>query len=147
MIMHVATKADEEWFCEKRQDLIEVLVANYLAKTGKAIDIYGVNTGDLSVYLTTDRDLQRKQSRMPGQPYKLESRSSLYKSQVSGILGEEEWDEELFDDFVMIDKSDLEKYNEPDKLDKARNEKDSGPSVCLIGRPGLKNEKITLEDF
>lgn len=61
----------------------------------------------------------------------------------------EDWDdyEELFDDFVILDKSELEKYNEPTKLKKAINEKDSGPSQCLIGRPGLQNEKITLEDF
>ena len=81
--------------------------------------------------------------------YKLEARSSLYRQQVSTIGTEQDWDdyEELFDDFVMIDKSDLEKYNEPSRLKKAKNEKDSGTSTCLMGRPGVNNEKITLEDF
>lgn len=57
MIMHLATQADEEWQCEQRQDLIEVLAANYELKTGKKIDIYGVSSNDLSVYLATERDL------------------------------------------------------------------------------------------
>jgi hypothetical protein len=30
---------------------------NYELKTGKKIDIYGVSSNDLSVYLTTERDL------------------------------------------------------------------------------------------
>ena len=83
---------------------------------------------------------------MPGMKFKLDSRSSLYKSLV---MNDGDWDdyEELFDDFVILDKSELERYNEPAKLKKAKNEKDSGPSLCLVGRPGMNDEKITLEDF
>jgi hypothetical protein len=66
MIMHLCSKADEEWYCEKRQELLEVIAQNFQQKTGKPLDIYGVNTTDLSIYLTSDRDLQRKVSRMPG---------------------------------------------------------------------------------
>jgi serine/threonine protein kinase len=86
---------------------------------------------------------------MPDQHFKLEQRSSLYKSQVTQSQVEEDWDdyEELFDDFVILDKSELDKYNAPAKLSKAKKEKDSGPSQCLVGRPGLNNENITLEDF
>jgi hypothetical protein len=101
------------------------------------------------VYLTTERDLARKVSRMPGMDYKLQARSSLYKSHVSQVAEEGDWEEyeELFDDFVILDKSDLDRYNEPAKLKKAKSDKDSGPSQCLIGRAGVNNEKITLEDF
>jgi hypothetical protein len=66
LIFHFATKADEEWICDKRQELVEVTAQQYTVKTGKSIDIYGINSNDLSVYLTTERDLQRKMSRMPG---------------------------------------------------------------------------------
>lgn len=86
---------------------------------------------------------------MPGSDYKLQARSSLYKSHVSQVAEDGDWEEyeELFDDFVIIDKSDLDRYNEPAKLKKAKSDKDTGPSQCLIGRAGINNEKITLEDF
>ena len=80
MILHFTTQADEEWQCEHRQDLIEVLAQKYQEKLKKSLDIYGVSSNYLSVYLTTERDLARKISRIPDQNFKLEQRSSLYKS-------------------------------------------------------------------
>ena len=130
LILHFTTQADEEWQCEHRQDLIEVLAQKYQEKLKKSLDIYGVSSNYLSVYLTTERDLARKVSRMPDQNFKLEQRSSLYKSQVSQSQVQEDWDdyEELFDDFIILDKGELDRYNAPAKLNKAKSEKDSGPS-------------------
>lgn len=148
MILHLATQADEEWQCENRNELVEVLATNFELKTGKKVDIYGVSSTDLSVYLTTERDLRRKVSKIPGEFFKLESRSSMYKS-ATNQEADQDWDdyEELFDDFVMLEKGDVDRYNDPAKLKKAKNEKDSGPSQCLMGKPGINNEKVTLEDF
>lgn len=149
LIVHFATRADEQWHTEHRQALVEVLAQNYLAKVGKAIDIYVVNTADLSLYLTTEKDLQRKISKMPGAVFKLEERSSMYKTQTSQVVEEGDWNdyEELFDDFVMIDKSELDKYNAPDQLAKQQNQISGKDSQCLIGKTGTSGEKITLEDF
>ena len=65
---------------------------------------------------------------MPDENFRLEQRSSLFKSQISSV-GEGDWDdyEELFDDFVMIDK-DMVKYNAPPKLQKEKSQMNSGPS-------------------
>lgn len=80
MILHLGTRADEEWVIEHRQELIEVACDRYQEQTGKALSLYGVSSQDLSVYLTTERDLLRKVSRMPDDSFRLEQRSSLFKS-------------------------------------------------------------------
>ena len=62
---------------------------------------------------------------------------------------EEEWvdDDDLFiDDFVLLE-PDFSKYNTQANLDKERDKLHGAESACLIGKPGTKGERITLEDF
>lgn len=59
-------------------------------------------------------------------------------------------DEDYFDDFVIIDKVELKKYNEPKKLKKEEEKmKDAGGSQLLIAKPGsiLEEQPYKLEDF
>jgi len=151
LVLHFGTRGDEEWTCDKRSEMVDILVQQYEETTGQKVSVFGVSSAELGVYLTSEKDLARKVSRMPEEHFKLESRSSLYKSQISGVSGDDadSWEEyeELFDDFVILDKDELEQYNAPDKLKKASQEKNSGNSQCLVERPGLNGEKITLEDF
>lgn len=48
---------------------------------------------------------------------------------------------------MLLDKNDLNKYNAPPKLVKENSKMKDGQSQMMVGRPGLKDEKITLEDF
>jgi len=41
----------------------------------------------------------------------------------------------------------MEKYNSEANIAKEINLKNQGASDCLIGKPGLRGEKVTLEDF
>ena len=62
--------------------------------------------------------------------------------------GEDEWvdDEELYDDFVLL-KPDFAEYNTQANLEKEREKLQSTAGDCLIGKPGTKGERITLDDF
>ena len=114
--------------------------------------MFGLSSPSLDDYLTSERDLARKISRMPGVEY-LVNRRSVTISQAPSELGEEtkeeEWvdDDDLFiDDFVLLE-PDFSKYNTQANLDKERDKLHGAESACLVGKPGTKGERITLEDF
>lgn len=71
----------------------------------------------------------------------------------SGVASEmtDEWvdglDDELFDDFVVLQPPEMEKYNTTEKLSKENSQKNEGKSQCLIGKPGMNGEEVTLDDF
>ena len=115
MILHFGTRADEEWFCDKREEMINILVAQHLALENRALQVFGLSSPSLDDYLTSERDLARKISRMPGTEY-LISRRSVTMSQAPQEVGEEmkeeEWvgDDDLIDDFVLLE-PDFSKYN------------------------------------
>jgi hypothetical protein len=57
-------------------------------------------------------------------------------------------DVEDFDNFVIVEKVDVKKYNKQSKLIEEEKIKDSGSSKCLVAKLGLDNgHKVTLEDF
>jgi serine/threonine protein kinase len=60
-------------------------------------------------------------------------------------------EEDMFDDFVVIQKPDLvSKYNQKEKIEKADVllKEDSGAAAqCVIGKPGSQGEVVTLDDF
>ena len=43
-------------------------------------------------------------------------------------------DDDLFNEFVIVDRIDVEKYNEESKLNEEEKIKDSGESSCLIAK-------------
>ena len=47
----------------------------------------------------------------------------------------------------MLSPPDFDKYNTAENLSKERQAKNTGSSQCLIGKPGLKGEVVSLEDF
>ena len=77
------------------------------------------------------------------------SKRSTITGKEGGQEDEEEWveDDELFDDFVILERTDLDRYNETSKLKKESDTKNAGASMCLLGKPGLHGEVVTLEDF
>lgn len=55
----------------------------------------------------------------------------------------------MFNEFVIIDRPDVQKYNEVPKLVEEQKFIESGSSSCVVSRPGSSkdNHKYTLEDF
>ena len=57
---------------------------------------------------------------------------------------ETEWvdgiEDELFDDFVVLEAPDYSKYNTAENLNKEKTQIQQGSSQCLIGKPGLNGE-------
>lgn len=64
-IVHFKTRGDEEWFSEKRDDVIKTIADRFKNSEGKGIHIYGVSTLNLSDYITSDKDILRKICKMP----------------------------------------------------------------------------------
>lgn len=58
-------------------------------------------------------------------------------------------DDDFYDDFVIVDRLDMKKYNAQSKLLEEAKIKDSGSSKCLIARTGMLKDlqASTLEDF
>jgi len=63
----------------------------------------------------------------------------------------DEWvdglEDELFDDFVVVQMPDMKKYNTTENLNKENDSKNQGMSQCLVGKPGINGEKVNLDDF
>lgn len=60
-----------------------------------------------------------------------------------------EVDDDFYNDFVIIEKLDVQKYNAASKLLEEEKIKDSGASKCLISKTGSSKDQseYTLEDF
>ena len=70
-------------------------------------------------------------------------------SNVDAQNEDDEWDdgEDMEDDFVILERPNFDKYNSKDAIKKESDNKNAGASQCLIGKPGLNGEVVTLEDF
>lgn len=85
---------------------------------------------------------------MPTTEFLLNRRETLIVDRQAG--DNEAWDdmgEEIFDDFVVLQAPDFSQYNTVDALQREKSAKDDSEGACLIGKPGLKGEKVTLGDF
>ena len=105
-----------------------------MSTEGKSpLAIFGIASDRLSDYLTSEKDMARKICRMPTEDFLLQgklpfgndkedSSSQLASGQLLASamsFGDDEDAEEMFDDFVIIEKPDmLNKYNQKDKLAK-----------------------------
>lgn len=112
-IMHFGQRADEEFMCEHRDELISILVTQHEAVEGRPLQVFGLSSASLEDYLTTERDLANRITKMPTTEYLLNRRQTLIMDQANGQANEwEEADEEeLFDDFVVLEQPDMAKYN------------------------------------
>lgn len=86
--------------------------------------------------MTTERDLLRKITRMPTTEFRLweediipeEGHEKKNASIKSSQLQESELADDYYDDFVIVERLDVEKYNDEKKLEEEEKIKDSGKS-------------------
>ena len=75
-------------------------------------------------YLTSERDLANRITRMPTADYLLSKRQTVTHSSNLSDGQNNEWeeadDEELFDDFVLLEQPDMAKYNTRERITKER---------------------------
>lgn len=114
------------------------------------LPIYGVSTRILKDFLTSERDQLRQITKMPGQEYRLWEIDVVKEERKSGANSLDfDHNDDFYDDFVIVDRLDMKKYNKQSKLLEEEKIKDSGSSKCLVARNGMVNgsDSVTLEDF
>jgi len=102
--------------------LISVLASQHEVVEGRPLQVFGLSSATLEDYLTTERDLANRMTRMPTTEYLLNRRETLIMDQADGQNNEWEdaGDDELFDDFVVLVQPDMAKYNTTENLTKER---------------------------
>ena len=82
------------------------------------MQVFGLSSATLDDYLTTERDLASRITRMPTAAFLLNRRETLILDGEAGANEgwEEAADDELFDEFVVLVPPDMEKYNTKEKL-------------------------------
>ena len=83
-IMHFGQRADEEFMCDRRDELISVLATQHEAVEGRPLQAFGLSSYSLEDYLTTERDLAKRITRMPTTEYLLNRRETLIMDQPDG---------------------------------------------------------------
>lgn len=100
--------------------MIEVLKLRYYSLTQRNLKIYGLSTKSLKDYCTSERDQLRKISRMPTSEFRLweEDIEKEERKSPGGsiVLPEDEDDTGFYDDFVIVEKLDMKKYNKKEKI-------------------------------
>lgn len=76
-IIHFGTRADEEWTSDKRDELIDIVVTQYYTLEARSLNVYGLASAGLEDYLTSEKDLIRKVSRMPHTDYLISGNSDF----------------------------------------------------------------------
>ena len=95
--------------------------------------IYGMSTKYLRDFVTSEREYLRKITRMPNNEYRMweedQNKEESKQMNASHSMDEVYIDEDdIFNEFVIIDRPDVEKYNQLDKLNEEIEIKDSGTS-------------------
>lgn len=134
---------------------MKVLKQRYYELTNKNLPIFGISTKSLKDFQTSERDWLRKITRMPHHEYRMWEEDIIKEERPasSGNGGGDglDFEDSLggYDDFVIIERLDMKKYNIIPKLEKEQKIKDSGTSQLLICKPGAVNngKQLTLEDF
>ena len=57
-IVHMSNRPDEEWICDHRDELIEIMQVNYNRSTNKDLPVFGVASPSLEPFITTQRDIE-----------------------------------------------------------------------------------------
>ena len=101
--------------------MISLLASQHEAIENRALQVFGLSSATLEDYMTTERDLANRITRMPTPEFLLNRRETLIMDQADGANGEwENMDDELFDDFIVLQAPDLQKYNTTENLNKER---------------------------
>lgn len=101
----------------------------------------------LKDFVTSEKDQLRRISHIPNNDFRMweedivkEQRTSAGGSEMQDDFGKSQNDPlevEMFDDFVLIERTELKKYNKKKKIEKEEQIKDSGSSTALlIAKPG-----------
>mmetsp|Transcript_27 Transcript_27/g.50 ORF Transcript_27/g.50 Transcript_27/m.50 type:complete len:175 (-) Transcript_27:664-1188(-) len=121
-ILHFRNQACMELYGEDRDEIIELIQQLHWLKVqkkdaeGLRLKVFGVSSRFLTDFITSEKDLLRKISRMPSDYYLLEeggaapakgSQSQIPKNAESMLEDVEDIDE--FFDFVLIDKEEISK--------------------------------------
>ena len=80
-IMHFGARADQEFKCDRRDELISVLASQYEIVEGQPLQVFGLSSATLEDYLTSERDLANRISRMPQVQFLLNRRETLVTEQ------------------------------------------------------------------
>lgn len=135
-------------------ELINFLQTLYKQVMGTNLRIYGIGSKILKDFVSSERDYLRQISRMPGCEFRLRFDDDLLemKKILSGPLTTDgiEEDADFYEDFIVLEKQDMKKYNMQEKLHKEEKIMDSSWSKCLVARPGLEQVGLrpyTLGDF
>jgi len=75
-ILHFGQRADEEYNCDHRDELISVLASQYEAIEGRTLQVFGLSSATLESYLTSERDLANRITRMPTKEFLLNRRET-----------------------------------------------------------------------
>ena len=70
--------------CDHRDELISILVTQHEAVEGRPLQVFGLSSASLEDYLTTERDLANRITRMPTTEYLLNRRQTLIMDQADG---------------------------------------------------------------
>jgi len=87
--------------CDHRDELISQLATQHESVEGRPLQVFGLSSASLEDYLTTERDLANRITKMPTSEYLLNRRETLILDRADGD-GWEDMNEELFDDFVVL---------------------------------------------
>ena len=62
---------------EHRDDLISILASQHELNEGRPLQVFGLSSASLEDYLTTERDLANRITRMPTSEYLLNRRQTM----------------------------------------------------------------------
>lgn len=65
--MHFRETPDEEWTSAQREDIIKAIADRYKVSEGRNLQVFGISSKTLEEYLTSEKDVKLKVSRVPGQ--------------------------------------------------------------------------------
>ena len=87
-----------------------MLKTRYSELTGRNLRVYGISTRYLKDFTTSERDILRGITRMPSADYRLTAENVVHEDTDESETVDE-FDDDDFQDFVIVDKLDMEKYN------------------------------------
>jgi hypothetical protein len=76
-IIHFGKRAEEEWYSPRRDEMLAIIVDKYLEQAQKALNVYGLGSASLEDFVTNEKDMARRITRIPGNEFLLSRRQSM----------------------------------------------------------------------
>ncbi len=92
-VVHFNCRGDEEWLSDRRDEIIKAIADRFKKAEGKDVHIFGVSSPTLEQFLTTEKDILRKISRMP---------SAEFLISETKMDAQEDDDEIWGDDWIVV---------------------------------------------